>query len=49
MPEINLELAFRSDTGMNAAIAVTVTFRTDDTENTDASQSKTDACHNFKA
>ena len=29
----SLELAFFSDAGMNAASAVTVTFRTDDTDN----------------
>jgi len=40
MTEIDLELAFLTDAGMNAASAVTVTFRTDDTDNTDASQVK---------
>ena len=38
----SLELAFFSDAGMNAASAVTVTFRTDDTDNTGANQAKTD-------
>jgi hypothetical protein len=48
MTEINLELAFLSDTGMNAVSLVNVTLRTDDTESTDASQNKTDACHKIK-
>lgn len=49
MAEINLELAFLSDTGMNAASTVSITFRTDNTERTDVSQSKTDACHKIRA
>jgi len=49
MAELNLELTFLTDAGMTAASAVTVTFRTDDTDNTDASQSKMDASHKNKA
>jgi hypothetical protein len=49
MAEISLELGFLSDTGMNAASAVNVTFRTDNTESTDVSQSKTDACYKISA
>jgi len=40
MTEIDLELTFLTDAGMNAASSVTVTFRTDDTDKTDASQLK---------
>jgi len=40
MTEFDLELAFLTDAGMNAAIVVTVTFRTDDTDNTYVSQLK---------
>jgi len=40
---------FLTDPGMNAASAVAVTLRMDDTDNTDASQSKADASHKIKA